>query len=400
MVGVVVDGPRRPGRGVVDGDLLAGHPHHDLAAGHRHDAHAPADAAPGHGPLPADGPDEHGRRDGLDAHVAHHRLEETEVPDGPQALLLPHEQRVGRQAGGAVRLRVDLGLDPGHRLGEAAPPGELAAVGEQAVQEAVGRLVLALGLRRARRAEPELEAGLPREPPRPLLPGPPAARDGHQARHVVRDALLRDAAEAGEGGEQAGQQVVERAAPDRYEAVLPGVAERRGEHAELEDLALRVDEPHALLPVELQLPARGRLEPRVRLAAARAPEGHVVRAAPRGEGAVPGQPLPAALAQERVDCHLGHPGQLGLRADHLLERVEGAAPRGPPVGGGLALPPVLGDRVPVHAVPPRDLAEVRLRAGPPVDVQLSHYVSLHIPLLPGRIPDRSIVPLAQLVKVR
>ena len=60
----------------------------------------------------------------------------------------------------------------------------------------------------------------------------------------------------------------------------------------------------------------------------------------------------------------------------------------------------LGDRVPVHAVPPRDLAEVRLRAGPPVDVQLSHYVSLHIPLLPGRIPDRSIVPLAQLVKVR
>lgn len=62
--------------------------------------------------------------------------------------------------------------------------------------------------------------------------------------------------------------------------------------------------------------------------------------------------------------------------------------------------PVLGDRVPVHAVPPRDLAEVRLRAGPPVDVQLSHYVSLHIPLLPGRIPDRSIVPLAQLVKVR
>ena len=400
MVGVVVDGPRRPGRGVVDGDLLAGHPHHDLAAGHRHDAHAPADAAPGHGPLPAGGPDEHGRRDGLDAHVAHHRLEEPEVPDGPQALLLPHEQRVGRQAGGAVRLRVGLGLDPGHRLGEAAPPGELAAVGEQAVQEAVGRLVLALGLRRARRAEPELEAGLPREPPRPLLPGPPAARDGHQARHVVRDALLRDAAEAGEGGEQAGQQVVERAAPDRYEAVLPGVAERRGEHAELEDLALRVDEPHALLPVELQLPARGRLEPRVRLAAARAPEGHVARPAPRGEGAVPGQPLPAALAQERVDGHLGHPGQLGLRADHLLERVEGAAPRGPPVGGGLALPPVLGDRVPVHAVPPRDLAEVRLRAGPPVDVQLSHYVSLHIPLLPGRIPDRSIVPLAQLVKVR
>ena len=308
--------------------------------------------------------------------------------------------RVGRQAGGAVRLRVGLGLDPGHRLGEAAPPGELAAVGEQAVQEAVGRLVLAFGLRRARRAEPELEAGLPREPPRPLLPGPPAARDGHQARHVVRDALLRDAAEAGEGGEQAGQQVVERAAPDRYEAVLPGVAERRGEHAELEDLALRVDEPHALLPVELQLPARGRLEPRVRLAAARAPEGHVVRSAPRGEGAVPGQPLPAALAQERVDGHLGHPGQLGLRADHLLERVEGAAPRGPPVGGGLALPPVLGDRVPVHAVPPRDLTEVRLRAGSPVDVQLSHYVSLHIPLLPGRIPDRSIVPLAQLVKVR
>lgn len=70
------------------------------------------------------------------------------------------------------------------------------------------------------------------------------------------------------------------------------------------------------------------------------------------------------------------------------------------VGGGLAIPPVLGDRVPVHAVPPRDLAEVRLRAGLPVDVQLSHYVSLHIPLLPGRIPDRSIVPLAQLVKVR
>ncbi len=111
------------------GDLLAGHPHQDLPAGHRDDAHAPADAAPGHGPLPAGGPDEHRRRDGMDADVAHHRLEEPEVADGPQALLLPHEQDVGRQAGGAVRLRVRLGLDPGHRLGEASPPRELAAVG-------------------------------------------------------------------------------------------------------------------------------------------------------------------------------------------------------------------------------------------------------------------------------
>lgn len=133
---------------------------------------------------------------------------------------------------------------------------------------------------------------------------------------------------------------------------------------------------------------------------ARAREGRVARLASRGEGAVPGQLLPAVLAKERVDGHLGHPGQLGLRANLLVERVEGAVPRGPPVGGGLTLPPVLDDRVSVHAVPPRDLAEVRFRAGPTVDVRLSHYVSLHIPLLPDRIPDRSIVSLAQLVKVR
>ena len=66
----------------------------------------------------------------------------------------------------------------------------------------------------------------------------------------------------------------------------------------------------------------------------------------------------------------------------------------------LTVPPVLGDRVPVHTVPPCDLTEVRLRAGPPVDVQLSHYVSLHILLPPGRIPDLSVAPLAQVVKVR
>lgn len=62
------------------------------------------------------------------------------------------------------------------------------------------------------------------------------------------------------------------------------------------------------------------------------------------------------------------------------------------------VPAVLGDRVPVHVVPPCDLSDVRPRAGPSVDVQLSHYVALHILLLPGRIPDWSVVPLAQLEK--
>ena len=55
---------------------------------------------------------------------------------------------------------------------------------------------------------------------------------------------------------------------------------------------------------------------------------------------------------------------LVIPGSSAFERVEGAAPRGPLVGGGIALPPVLGDRVLVYAVPPRDLAEVRLRAGP------------------------------------
>lgn len=88
------------------------------------------------------------------------------------------------------------------------------------------------------------------------------------------------------------------------------------------------------------------------------------------------------------------PDRLDAQRDGEVRLAHAGAPHEQDVLGPLHEP------VPVHAVPPRDLAEVRLGAGPPVDVQLSHYVSLHIPLLPGRIPDRSIVPFAQLVKVR
>ena len=388
-------------RGVVHGHLLAAHADPHLAAGHGDDGDAPADAAPGHRPLAPRRPHEHRGRHGLDAHIADHGLQEPGVADRPERLLLPHEQGARRQAGGLVGLLVASELYARDALEEALPAGELALVGAEPGEEAVRALVLALRLRRPGAAEREPEARLLGEPPRALDLPPPAPGEGHEGRHVVGDALLGDAAEGQEGVQQAREQVVRGPRPRGYEAVPAGVPERARPHVELEDLAVRVGEPDVLLPVELQLAARRRLEARVRLRR-RGTEGDPLPAAPRGERPVTRQRRVVVQVQQHlVHPLLRRPGQDGLRLDDRPHALERALSVGPAVLHLAALPPVLGHGVPVQAVPPRYVAEVRLGPGGPVHAQLAHHVPLH-PRSSRRVPilGQSISSFANMVKMR
>lgn len=61
------------------------------------------------------------------------------------------------------------------------------------------------------------------------------------------------------------------------------MAQRRREHVELEQLAVVVGHLDGLLPVELQLQPRWRLEARMRLRAAGGPDGDAVLAHELGE---------------------------------------------------------------------------------------------------------------------
>ena len=62
-----------------------------------------------------------------------------------------------------------------------------------------------------------------------------------------------------------------------------GMAQRRREHVELEQFAVAVGHLDGLLPVELQLQPRRRLEARMRLRAAGCPDGDAVLAHELGE---------------------------------------------------------------------------------------------------------------------
>ena len=398
----LVVGDRAGGRGgVAQGHLLAAHAHPHLAAGHGDHGHAPAYAAPRHRPQAPRRPHEHRRGHGLRAHVADHPLQQPHVADRPEGLLLAHEQGVGRQPRGLVGLLVAAALDARHALEEPLPARELALVRAEPGEEAVGALVLALRLGAARAAQREPEARLLREAPGALDPPAPAAGERDEGRHVVGERLLRGPAEGGEGVQQAREQVVGGPRPRGDEAVPPRVAQGPRPHVELEDLALGVGEPHVLLPVELQLAARRRLEARVRLRQ-RGAEDDPLPAAPGGERPVAGQRRVVAQVQQHlVRPLLRHPGQDGLRLDDLPHACEGALAVGPAALQLLALPPVPGDRVPVQAVPPRYVAEVRLGPGGPAHVQLAHHVPLH-PRSSRRVPilGRSISSFANMVKMR
>lgn len=196
---------------------------------------------------------------------------------------------------------------------------------------ALSSLLLVSGLRG--RAQDQAEPGLVGEPPRPLDPAPPAAREGDERRHVVGDEFLGHAAEDPERLEQAREQVVGRPPRGGDEDVPAGVAQRRREHVELEDLAVRVDHPDVLLPVELQLPARRGLEPGVGLGGG-GPENQPRPPAPCGEGAVPGERrVVVHMEQELVHRPLRHPGQRRLLRGDVPDALEGALPLRPPIRG-------------------------------------------------------------------
>jgi hypothetical protein len=87
-----------------------------------------------------------------------------------------------------------------------------------------------------------------------------------------------------------------------------------------------------------------------------------------------------ALEQRLVDALGRDSRQRRLLLDLVPVAVEPARPPVPAVvRRGPAPAPVLRDGVPVHAVPPSDLREVRLDAALPVRVQLSHEVPLQGP---------------------
>ena len=166
----------------------------------------------------------------------------------------------------------------------------------------------------------------------------------------------------------------------------PGVAQRGREHVELEHLALGVGHAQRLLPVELHLLAGRRLEAGVGLGALRrAPALDAVAAHPLGERVVGRRLLAgvAAVDQVLVDAALGRAGQLRLGLYDLpvaVQPARAAPARVLHLAAGL---PVLGHRVPVHAVAPGDVGEVGRGARLPVHVELSHDVPFQSGLLPS-----------------
>ena len=302
--------------GLVGGHQLAAHVAVHRASQHDHDARRPAYAAPRHRHLLAARRHQHGGRHLGDAHdVSHGLLQGAGVSDGEERVLLVHEQGARRHARGLVDLGVAALLDARDDRVEVVPPVEVALVGHEPGQEAVGRLDLALGLRAARAAQLQLEAGVLGERPDSLDVRAAAALERHERRHVVGDPLPRHAAEPHDGQVHAPHQVVggARVRPDVH--VPARMAQRRREHVELEQLAVAVGHPYRPPPVELQLQARRGLEARVGLGAALRPDGDALLARELGERVVSRQPLVrVAVQQPLVDALLGHARQrrLGL----------------------------------------------------------------------------------------
>lgn len=162
-------------RCVVDSDQLAGHGDADLPARrHRHPDLFP-NAPAGHRPFSPGSSDEHCGRHPLLAYIAHHLLQKPHVAHRPERLLLAHEQRRRRQSRAVVGLGVGAGLYVGDDRDQLRLVREIAVVGGEPCQEAVGALVFALGLRHAGSAQLQVEARLPRETPGSLGSDSPAA---------------------------------------------------------------------------------------------------------------------------------------------------------------------------------------------------------------------------------
>lgn len=201
----------------------------------------------------------------------------------------------------------------------------------------------------------------------------------------------------------AGDELVGCPGPRVGELVQPRAAERGGVHVERELLAGAARHPQVLLPVELQLAPRGRLEAGVRLRPSRLAERYAPRAAVVGEGVVAGEVrIPAAVQQVLVHRLLPRPRQRRLLLDEGAVPVEPAPAAAAPVVDVAALLPVARHGVPVQAVAPRDVAEVgftpscRYMFSSPMMFLSSNSRSC----LDGAMPSGSIVPLARLAKVR
>lgn len=375
MGGVVDAVPRQVG-----GDELPGHVAVHRAVGHAHHLHGAPYASSRHRHLLAMGGDDHGGGHLRDAgHVAHGLLEQAAVADGPQRVLLLHEQRRRRHPRGLVDLVVAPLLYAGDDVDEPLLALELALVGPEPGKEPVGRLDLALRLGAPAPAHLDLEARVAREGEDALHAHAPASLHDDEGGHVVGDPLGRDPAEPEHCEEHAPDQVVGGPGARVDEDVAPRPAERRREHVELEHLAVAVRHPHRLLPVELKLQSRRGLEPGMGLGAPERPDGDAVAAHELGEGVVSRQPLARVAVDEvLVDPPLGDAGQLGLRPDLLDVGLEGSLPVPAGVARVAAVRlPVGGDRMAVLAVPPGYIAEVRLDASFLVHVQLSDHVRLH-----------------------
>lgn len=244
---------------------------------------------------------------------------------------------------------------------------------------------------------------LPGEAQDPVALHAPPPVEGHYRRHVVGHPLLGHAAVERYGGEPAREELVPGPALGVDEPVHPGAAQGGREHVELEHLPAPARHAQVLLPVELQLAAGRGLVPGMGLGPPAAVESDVVSAAIVREGVVPGHPPPPAPVQEvLVHGLLGRARHGRLLGDQRAVGVEAARPVAPAVVDVASLAPIPGDGVPVEAVAPADLAEVRLQPELPVHVQLAH----DVPFFQSRsfpsvlLGGKSISTLVRLAKVR
>lgn len=159
--------------------------------------------------------------------------------------------------------------------------------------------------------------------------------------------------------------------------MAPRESQRGREDVEPKLLSGPAGHAHVLLPIELQLAARRRLEPRMGLRSVGAREDDVAGAAVVREGVVAGKGrVSRPVQQVLVHGLLRDARQRRLCGDDVPVAVEAAGAPAPAVVHVASFPPIAGDRVPVQVIAPGYLAEVGLDAQLAIHVQLAHDVPL------------------------
>ena len=217
--------------------------------------------------------DEHRLRDLLgDVSLGRIGLEDDPAREPSQRLPLPAEEREGRDAGLPVGRGVALPLEGRELPRDIGEAGDLPVEGAEPVDEPVAGFHLPFGLRGPHPAEdhlaPEIRLKLPYLGELPL-PSPGA---GDDRGHVVREYGAGQPSNPPEDLDQASHEV-HRALPLGDDEVMhPRIGERGAEDVVHEGLPRGGPGLYGFLPIDLELLAGRRLEPRMRLRSERVPQ--------------------------------------------------------------------------------------------------------------------------------